>query len=106
MMFFLILKNVNSHLLLNLSVICPILIAELYKGRIAMYCSGKISFQIANRRMLLCKITLNAIMLTYIVNKTQKEKIKLENRSVSYKIKFIRMLSAFIMSDSIQFELY
>jgi len=71
-----------------------------------MYFSEKPSLKNANRRMLLCKITLNAIMITYIVNKTQIEKIKLKNRSMSYKIKFVRMLSAFIMSDSIQFELY
>ena len=66
----------------------------------------KPSLKNANRRMLFCKITLNVILSTYAVHEIQIEKIKLENRSVSYKIKFIRMLSAFIMLDSIQFELY
>ena len=61
----------------------------------------KPSLNNANHRMLFCNMTLNVILSTYAVHETQQEKIKLENRSVSYKIKFIRMLSAFIMWDSI-----
>lgn len=40
-------------------------------------------------------------MLTYTVHKTQLDRLKLENRLVSNEIKFIRMLFAYIMVDSI-----